>query len=140
MNLEQLLARQSALLNQMRALANQASLTTEESSQYDALETEYDNNEKSIARLQNLANREGMNNAPVNKPVVVTVVNEPMPKPYKNFVEQLADVKAAAHGQVSDNLRKHWRWIRRWFCCSDRFRWPDDVYGSNDWQHTTARG
>ena len=103
MNLEQLLARQSALLTEMRALANKTTLTDEETTHFDAMETEYDNNEKMITRLQNLADREGKNNAPVNQPVVV-VVNEPLPKPYKNLTEQLRDIKMAAQGQTSDKL------------------------------------
>ncbi|WP_198023097.1 phage major capsid protein [Paenibacillus zanthoxyli] len=102
--MEKLLARQSALLIEMRALADKATLTDEEATRFDDMEKEYDSNEKQIERLQNLANREAKDKAPVNKPVI-EAINEPLPKPYKNLTEQLRDIKLAAQGQVSDNLR-----------------------------------
>ncbi|AIQ63308.1 hypothetical protein PSTEL_09640 [Paenibacillus stellifer] len=104
MNLEKLLARQSALLVDMRALADKATLSDEEATSFDNMEKEYDSNEKQIERLQNLASREAKDKAPVNKPVV-EAINEPLPKPYKNLTEQLRDIKLAAQGQISDNLR-----------------------------------
>lgn len=103
MNLEQLLARQSALLNQMRALADKDGMTPEDIANYEVMEKEYDNNEKQIAIKQKQATLEAQNRAPVNQPVV-EVTNEPMPKPYKSLTEQLRDVKMAAQGQVSDKL------------------------------------
>jgi HK97 family phage major capsid protein len=105
--LEKLKARNAALLQEMRALADKEGLTEEEGKAYDAKEKEFDNNEKEISRLERLANREEIANTPVNTPVHARIdsVNEPMPKPYKNLVAQLRDVKAAAQGMVSDNLR-----------------------------------
>jgi HK97 family phage major capsid protein len=102
--IQKLLARQDALLKDMRALADKDGMTEQEIANYEAMEKEYDNNEKQIAILNKQADREQQDRAPVNKPVV-DFVNEPMPKPYKNFIQQLRDVRAAAHGQVSDNLR-----------------------------------
>lgn len=102
--LTQLFARQDVLLANMRALADKATLTEEENTAYDTAEKEYDNNEKQIARLQKLANREELDKAPVNKPVLESV-NEPMPKPYKSLVQQLKDVRDAAGGNISDSLR-----------------------------------
>lgn len=104
MNLEQLLARQSALLNQMRALADKEGMTPEDIANYEAMEKEYDNNEKQIAIKQKQAVLETANKAPVNQPVV-TVINEPMPKPYKSLSAQLKDIRDAAQGNVSENLR-----------------------------------
>lgn len=103
MKLAQLLARQTALLKDMRALADKDAMAEADIASYDAMEKEYDNNEKQIAMLQKQAERETSAKAPVNQPVLDSV-NEPMPKPYKNFVEQLHDVRNAAHGRVSDNL------------------------------------
>jgi len=104
--LEKLIARNDVLLKDMRALADKdEALTEEEVASYEAMEKEYDQNEKEITRLQALANRESKAREPVNKPVV-TVVDEPLPKPYKNLVTQLRDVKAAAQGIVSENLLK----------------------------------
>lgn len=103
MNLEKFLARQAALLSDMKALANKEALTDEESSRFNDLEKEYDANEKQIERLQNLANREAKDKAPVNTPIL-EAVNEPMPKPYKNLTEQLRDIKLASQGQISDKL------------------------------------
>lgn len=104
MNLEQLIARNAQLLADMRALANQSNLSAADETRFADMEKEFENNEKQIARLQNLANRESAARAPVNQPVV-EVINEPAPKPYKSLVEQLRDVRNAAHGNVSDNLR-----------------------------------
>lgn len=101
--MQKLLARQEALLKDMRALADKDNMTDEDIAKYEAMEKEYDNNEKQIAILQKQAKREEEDRQPVNKPVVESV-NEPMPKPYKNLVEQLKDVKLAAQGQVSDKL------------------------------------
>jgi HK97 family phage major capsid protein len=104
MNLEKLLARQSELLAAMRVLANKANLTEDEATRFDDMEKEYDANEKQIERLQNLANREAKDHAPVNTPILDSV-NEPMPKPYKNLSAQLKDIRDAANGNVSENLR-----------------------------------
>lgn len=103
--LQKLLARQDALLKEMRALADKDSLTEQENAQYEAMETEYDNNEKEIVRLQKLSDIEANAQVPVNSPVV-TVVNSPLPKPYNSLVAQLRDVKLAAQGMVSENLMK----------------------------------
>lgn len=103
--LAQLLARQTALLKDMRALADKATaMTDEDIANYEAMEKDHDNNEKQIAMLQKLAKLEDSNKAPVNQPVV-EVVNEPLPKPYKNLSAQLKDIRDAANGNVSDNLR-----------------------------------
>jgi HK97 family phage major capsid protein len=102
--LQKLLARQDALLKDMRALADKEGMTEEDVASYDAMEKEYDNNEKQIAILNKQAKREEDDGLPVNKPILDSV-NEPMPKPYKNLTEQLRDVKLAAQGQVSDSLR-----------------------------------
>lgn len=101
--LAQLLARQTALLKDMRALADKDGMTEQDIANYEAMEKEYDGNEKQIAALQKLAKIEDSNKAPVNQPVV-EVVNEPAPKPYKNLIEQLHDVKMASQGVVSDKL------------------------------------
>ncbi len=104
--LQKLIARNDVLLKDMRALADKTdALTEEEVTSYEAMEKEYDNNEKEISRLQALADREAKAREPVNTPVV-TAVSESLPKPYKNLVAQLADVKAAAQGMVSENLIK----------------------------------
>lgn len=102
--LQKLLAKQDALLKDMRALADKETMTEEDIASYEAMEQEYDNNEKQIAILNKQAKREGEDNDPVNT-LVLDSVNEPMPKPYKNFAAQLRDVKLAAQGQVSENLR-----------------------------------
>lgn len=105
--LEKLIARNDALLKDMRALADKETLTEEEKVSYDAMETEFDNNEKEIVKLQKLADKEAKAKAPVNTPVhSQIIINEPMPKPYKSLVQQLRDVKNAASGIVSDNLRQ----------------------------------
>ena len=101
--LQKLLARQEALLKDMRALADKETMTDEDIASYEAMEKEYDNNEKQIAILQRQSKREDDDNKPVNKPVIETV-NEPIPKPYKSLTEQLRDVKLAAQGQVSEKL------------------------------------
>jgi len=103
--LQKLLARQQSLLASMRALADKADMTPEDIAAYEAQEQEYDNNEKQIAILNKQAKFEEDDKTPVNKPAV-TVVNEPLPKPYKNLTEQLRDIKMAAQGHVSDNLHK----------------------------------
>lgn len=104
--LQKLIARNDVLLGDMRALADKTEpLTEEEVTSYEAMETEYDGNEKEIARLQALADREAKARKPVNTPAV-TVVSEPLPRPYKNLVAQLVDVKRAAQGMVSENLLK----------------------------------
>ena len=105
--LQKLLARNDALLKEMRALADKETLTEEEVQAYDAKETEYDGNEKEIARLQKLADLENKANAAVNQPVYgsLVVVENTLPKPYKSLTQQLKDVKMAAQGIVSDNLR-----------------------------------
>lgn len=105
--LAKLLARQDALLKDMRALADKDTLTEEESTQYEAMETEYDNNEKEIVRLQKLTDLEARAKAPVNEPVHARaqITNDAPPKPYNSLVQQLRDVKDAASGIVSDNLR-----------------------------------
>ncbi len=103
--LQKLLARQDALLEQMTALADKEELSEEEVASYDAMDAEYENNEKEIARLETLAKRRDASAAPVNTPVV-TVGEEPAPRPYKSLVAQLADVKAAAQGMASENLLK----------------------------------
>lgn len=102
--LEKLLARQDALLKDMRALADKEAMTDEDVTSYEAMEKEYDNNETQIAILNKQAQREEQDTKPVNTPVLESV-NEPMPKPYKSFAAQLRDVKMAAQGQVSENLR-----------------------------------
>jgi Predicted phage phi-C31 gp36 major capsid-like protein len=102
--LQKLLARQDALLKDMRALADKDTMSDEDIANYEAMEKEYDNNEKQIAILQKQAQREADDRKPVNRPVLESV-NEPMPKPYKNLVEQLRDVKLAAQGVVTDRLR-----------------------------------
>lgn len=101
--LQKLLARQNALIKDMRALADKEGMTEEDIASYDAMEKEYDNNEKLIAILNKQAKREEANSAPVNTPVLESV-NESMPKPYKSLTEQLRDVKLAAQGQVSEKL------------------------------------
>lgn len=103
--LQKLLARQDALLEQMTALADKEDLSEEEAASYDAMDAEYESNEKEIARLETLAKRRDASAAPVNAPVV-TVVNEPAPKPYKSLVAQLRDIKQAAAGYVTDELRQ----------------------------------
>jgi HK97 family phage major capsid protein len=104
--LQKLHARNATLLKEMRALADKETLTDGDKAHYDAMETEFDNNETEIARLERLANREQQENTPVNTPVHAAIeVNESLPKPYKSLVAQLRDVKAAAQGMVSDNLR-----------------------------------
>lgn len=103
--LQKLLARQDALLEQMTALADKEELSEEEVASYDAMDAEYENNEKEIERLETLAKRRDASAAPVNTPVV-TVVNEPAPRPYKTLVAQLRDIKAAAQGMPTENLLK----------------------------------
>jgi len=103
--LQKLLARQDALLGQMTVLADKETLTEEEVASYDVMDAEYEKNEAEIKRLEALAQRKAKATEPVNEPVV-TVTNEPAPKPYKNLVAQLRDVKAAAQGMVSENLLK----------------------------------
>ena len=106
--LEKLIARNDVLLKEMRALADKEALTEEEVASYEGMEAEFDNNEKEINRLQALAKREEEAAKPVNSPVhgrSVEVINEPMPKPYKSLVAQLRDIKQAAQGVVSENLR-----------------------------------
>lgn len=102
--LAKLMTRQSTLLKDMRALADKEAMTTEDLAAYDTMEQEYDNNEKQIAILNKQTQRETDDMKPVNHPVV-TVVNEPLPKPYNSLLEQLRDVRNAANGQVSENLR-----------------------------------
>lgn len=104
MNLEQLLARNSALLAQMRALADKDGMTPEDIANYEVMEKEYDNNEKQIAIKQKQAKLDAQDKTPVNQPVV-EVVNDPLPKPYKSLVQQLRDVRDAANGNVSEDLR-----------------------------------
>src|SRR5690606_33583281 len=99
--LQKLLARQDELIKSMRALADKEGMSDEDIANYEAMEKEYDNNEKQVAILQKQAKREDDDKAPVNKPVLESV-NEAMPKPYNSFVEQLHDVKMAAQGVVSD--------------------------------------
>ena len=93
--LQKLLARQDALLGQMTVLADKETLTEEEVASYDVMDAECEKNEAEIKRLEVLAQRKAKATEPVNEPVV-TVTNEPAPKPYKNLVAQLRDVKAAA--------------------------------------------
>lgn len=105
--LQKLLAKQDALLVDMRKLADKEQLTPEDNTNYEKMEAEYDANEKQITMLQKIEKLETSAAAPVNQPILSSgiIVNEPVPKPYKNFVEQLRDVKMAAQGVVSDNLR-----------------------------------
>ncbi|WP_025853509.1 phage major capsid protein [Paenibacillus ehimensis] len=102
---QRLLARQEQILKDMRALADKESMTPEDIASYEAMETEYDNNEKQISILNKQAKREEDDNKPVNGPILSSV-NEPLPKPYKNLVHQLRDIKNAAFGNVSDELIK----------------------------------
>ena len=100
--LEKLLARNDVLLKDMRALADKTeALTEDEETKYEAAEKEFEANEKEILRLQKLADLEAKATEPVNKPVV-SVANEPMPKPFKSLVQQLACVKNAANGNGID--------------------------------------
>ena len=105
--LQRLIARNDALLAEMRALADKDTMTDEEKVSYDAKEAEFDNNEKEIARLEKLAALEAKANAPENKPYrpAVQVTNEPIPKPFKNLIEQLHAVKmVATEGRVDPRL------------------------------------
>lgn len=99
--LQKLIARNDVLLKDMRALADKETLTEEEVKNYEEMEAEYDKNEKEITRLNALADREAKAKEPVNTPVV-TVVNEPMPKPFKSLVQQLHCIKQAALGNGID--------------------------------------
>ncbi len=104
--LQKLLARNDVLLTEMRALADKEELTEEDQTTYDVLETEYDNNDKEIVKLQKLADREAKAKEPVNNPVKSHIeVKQSIPKPYKSLVAQLRDIKQAATGFVSDDLR-----------------------------------
>ncbi|QYR20807.1 phage major capsid protein [Paenibacillus sp. sptzw28] len=102
--LKKMLARQDALLKDMRALSDKDGMTDEDIASYEAMEKEYDNNEKQIGILQKQSKREADDKQPVNHPVL-DGVNEPMPKPYKSLAAQLKDIRDAAHGNVSENLR-----------------------------------
>lgn len=102
--MKKLLARQDTLLKDMRVLADKDGMTDDDIANYEAMEKEYDNNEKQIALLNKQLEREGQNSAPVNT-LVLDSVNEPMPKPYNSLLQQLKDIRDAAHGNVSDNLR-----------------------------------
>lgn len=106
--LQKLIARNDVLLKDMRALADKETLTDEDVASYEAMEAEHDENEKEIARLQKLADLEAKAKAPVNEPVKSNPVevNEPVPRPYKTLVGQLRDIKQAAAGYVTDELRK----------------------------------
>ena len=99
--LQKLIARNDVLLKDMRALADKETLTEEEVKNYEEMEAEYDKNEKEITRLNALADREAKAREPVNTPAV-TVVNEPMPKPFKSLVQQLHCIKQAALGNGID--------------------------------------
>jgi len=100
--LQKLIARNDVLLKDMRALVDKTEpLTEEEVKNYEEMEAEYDKNEKEITRLNALADREAKAREPVNTPAV-TVVNEPMPKPFKSLVQQLHCIKQAALGNGID--------------------------------------
>lgn len=104
--LQKLYARQDALLAQMRALADKENMTDEDVKAYDAAEKEYDTNVAKIARLEKLEKLEAQAKAPENQPYRPSVVvNEQMPKPFKNLLEQLRAVKAVAtEGRVDPRL------------------------------------
>lgn len=106
--LEKLIARNDALLKDMRTLADKETLTEEETASYEAMEKEYDQNEKEITRLQALAEREAKSREPVTEPVKSNLesIGEPAPRPYKSLVAQLRDIKQAAAGYVTEDLRK----------------------------------
>ncbi|MDD5487275.1 MAG: hypothetical protein PHW65_06965, partial [Dehalococcoidales bacterium] len=100
--IEKLLARQDALLEEMRALADKDEITDEDNTKYDTLEKEYDSNELAIKRLKDLEARETEANKPVNTPRV-TVKEPENDKPFKTFGEQmLAIVKAGRPGGEID--------------------------------------
>ncbi len=105
--LEKLYARNDALLKEMRALADKETLTEDEIKAYEAAEKEFDDNEKEIVRLEKLEAAEAKAKAPENKGYrpQVAVVNEQIPKPFKNLLEQLHAVKAVATtGRVDPRL------------------------------------
>lgn len=105
--LQRLLARQDALLIEMRALADKETLTEEESTKYDALEKEFDNNEKEITRLEKLEAAEVKAKAPESKGYrpSVQILNDEPPKLFKNLLDQLRAVKAVATtGRVDPRL------------------------------------
>lgn len=112
MNLQELYARQDALLAEMRALTDkEGGLTAEDEATFQTKETEYDANEKAIAREERLADLEAKAKAPENAPfrpaaaVGGIVVNEPIPKPFKNFIGQLRAVRdAATNGRIHEGL------------------------------------
>ncbi len=105
--LQKLYARQDALLVQMRTLADKETLTDEETKAYEAAETEFDALDVVIAREQKLAGKEAQAKEPENpgyRPSVV-VVNEPLPRPFKNLADQLRSIKnAATTGRIDDRL------------------------------------
>lgn len=102
-----LLARQDALLAEIRVLADKENRTEEEGKTLQAKLTESDNIEAEIALEEKLSAKEAKAKAPENTPFrpAVQVVNEPQPKPFKNLVEQLRAVKmVATEGRVDPRL------------------------------------
>ena len=107
--LQTLIARNDALLKEMRALVDKKeALTDEEVASYEAKEKEYDENEKEIARLQKLADLESKaseTREPVNKPVTSQPGSTSEPKQFASLGEQLRAIVIAeeSRGQNVDS-------------------------------------
>ena len=100
--LEKLLARNSALLEEMRVLADKETMTEEEIEKYQALEAEFDANEQEVERLQRLEAREGNQKQPDNTPIYNQGGGNGKPQDEQRFGslgEQLAAVIKASTGE-----------------------------------------
>lgn len=86
------------------AMDAQRGMTDEEQTKFDALQTEIDGLEKTIESAKKLEAQQALMNTPVNEPSRVKV-NEGVPKPFKNLVDQLCSIRAAATtGQIDERL------------------------------------
>ena len=98
--LEKLLARNGALLEEMRPLADKEELTEEEVQQYEKMEAEFDANEKDIQRMYRLTDKEKNAKLPSNAPVYPQGgINGQPPQneqKFSSFGEQLFAVMQAA--------------------------------------------
>lgn len=109
MNLEKLLARNKALLEEMDVLASKEERTEEETKNLDEMIAEFDSNKQEIDRLQKISGLQAESKEPANKPVVAAGGGNGQPQDAQRFNslgDQLgAVIRAAKFSQTDDRLK-----------------------------------